>query len=251
MKSQIEEFCKNEFNSFLRNRISTRSVDWEDVAQIDEPPDYYLSLGKTVFAVEVSMLMANIDLADNKKIPRAGVIASYRNLILEIRKITEENNYLSGAYNVQFSRPLLDFYNIKDQLKDKITEYIKFTRKYDKSDYCLLFRDGRGKCLIKKLHNDKNYISFSGLTTIKWEGETQKDIKSLLQERISEKKYKLRNINKPKILLLYDAYYFATKPMFEESINHINGLNFFNALFIIQENDKYILYQDNDIFNIK
>lgn len=251
MKSKIEEFCKNEFDSFLRNKISTRSVTWKDVAQIDEPPDYYLSFGKTVFAVEVSMLMANIDLADNKKIPRAGVIASYRNLIFEIRKVVEAKNYLSGAYIVQFSRPLLNFCNIKNELKNKITEYIKFTKKSDKLDCCLLYRDGRGKCLIKKLHNNKNYINFSGLTIIKWGGEAQKDIKSLLQERISEKKYKLRNINEPKILLLYDAYYFATKLMFEKSINYINGLKFFNALFIIQENDKYILYQDNDIFNIK
>lgn len=241
MKSKIEEFCKSEFDSFLRDRNTIKLITWENVAQINEPPDYYLFLDKSVFAVEVSMLMENVGLAD-RKIPRAGIIASYCNLIDKIKIIAESENYLKGAYIVHFSKPLLNFYNIRNYLKTEITRYIKLTKKSNKSDDCVLYRDDRGKCSIKKIHNNRNYISLSGLMMTKWEGEAQNDIKHLLQERILEKKHKLRNINEPKILLLYDVYYFASKEMFKKCITDIEALDFFNTLFIIQENNKFILH---------
>ena len=57
MKSENEEFCKSKFDDFIRAKLRYSSIHWDDVAQTDEPPDYFLHLDGIKYAVEVTLLM--------------------------------------------------------------------------------------------------------------------------------------------------------------------------------------------------
>lgn len=59
------------------------------------------------------------------------------------------------------------------------------------------------------MHNEENKVIMGGPVISRWEGEALVEVKQLLDNRLGEKQYRLRNIADPKILLLHDKYYFA------------------------------------------
>jgi len=231
MKSKTEEFCRSKFDEFMRAISESTSIRWQDVAQRDEPPDYYLYLNGTKYAVEVTTLMEKSEVG-NLELPQIAIIASLWQLVDEVEATARRDGFLNGAYVVSFSRPLADFSKIRGQLFDDLLAYVKTTRNLSTAPEQVVFKQGTQKCIIQKHHDQKSYIGKVGPGGGKSEGEITEEICTLLEERVNAKHHKLRKISDPKILLLYDAYHFASLAMYESCKSRIAHLRSFHTIFV-------------------
>jgi len=245
MKSKTEEFCKSKFDEFIRAISESTSIRWEGVAQRDEPPDYHLYLNGTKYAVEVTTLMEKIEVG-NLELSQTAIIASLWQLVDEVEATARRDNFLNGAYVVSFSRPLANFSKIRGQLFGDLLAYVKTTQNLSTAPEQIVFKQGIQKCTIQKLHDQKSYIGKAGPSGGKWEGEIAEEICTLLEERVNAKHHKLRKISDPKILLLYDAYHFASRAMYESCQSRLTHVRCFHSIFVAGSNESgWILHSQN------
>jgi len=245
MKSDNEKFCKLKFNEFVKGSSKFNAIRWEDVAQKDEPPDYFLYLNDTKYAVEVTILMEKTEVG-NLKLPQIAIVASLWGLVDKVEATAKELDYLNGAYLVSFSRPLANFKRIREQLFNDLLAYVKATKNVSTASEQIIFKRGTQKCTIRKMHDQKSYIGKAGPSGGKWEGEVAEEICTLLEERINSKFHKLRKITEPKILLLYDAYHFASPEMYKSCLNSLAALHSFHTVFIVESNEAgWLLHSEN------
>lgn len=243
MKSKTEEFCKSKFDEFIR-AIQSASTCWQDG---DEPPDYYLYLSGTKYAVEITTLMGKSKVG-NLELPEIAIIASLEQLVNNVEESARRDGFLNGAYVVSFLRPLSDFGKIRGQLSDDLLAYVRKTRDLSAAPEQVVFEQGIQKCTIQKLHNrnSNSYIGMVGPIGGKWEGEIAEEICLLLEERINDKYHKLRKISDLKILLLYDAYHLASRAMYELCKSRMVCLHSFHAIFVVEVNGPgWILHSEN------
>ena len=119
MKSDTEELCRLRFDEFLQASLEFGSIAWVDVNQQDEPPDYFLHLDETTYAVEVTTLMGQVEVG-KLKLPEIEVVASLWRLVEKVETTAKENDCLNGAYVVSFSRPIDDFKRIQERIYDSL-----------------------------------------------------------------------------------------------------------------------------------
>jgi hypothetical protein len=245
MKSKNEEFCKSKFDEFIKTVSKSASIHWEDVAQKDEPPDYCLYLNGTRYAVEVTIMMEKLEVG-NLKLPKIAVVASLQQLVDEVEATARRNRYLNGAYVVSFSRPLANFSRIRGQIFDDLLAYVKTTQNVSAAPEQVVFKQGVRKCTIQKFDDQKSYIGRAGPSGGKWEGEIAEEICTLLEERVNVKCHKLGKITDPKILLLYDAYHFASPEMYESCLSKLVHLQSFHTVFIVwSDGPGWVLHSEN------
>ena len=245
MKSETEEFCKSKFDAFLIKLFASSKVVWQDVAQKDEPPDYYLYLDKSKFAVEVTTLMEKVEVG-TATLPEVAIIDSLWRFVDEVELIARNKRCLQGTYIVSFSQPIDDFGIVRDRIQDDLLDYIQATRFFRIIDAEAVFKQGRQQCAIQKLHNESDKITKAGPARSKWEGEAATDICHLLEERLTDKNYKLRNIVYPRILLLYDSYRFAASQMYKDCIPQLSSLASFHTVFVVQGDERsFVLYSQD------
>lgn len=245
MKSEIEELCRSAFLSFLDSSLSNQDVEWKDVDHKEEPPDYYLWLDNIQYAIEVTTLMEQIDIGKHK-FPAITIVASLWRIVDSVEAVAKSNKTLRGAYSVHFTRPIENLNRFRKQIYQNLLVYVENTQLTGSMPEQLIFERGRQKVTIQKINNQKSYIGKIGPTGGKWEVEVAEEICALLEERINTKEKKLRDIQFPKVLLLYDAYHFADLSMFRACLSKIINLSYFHTLFLVQKDLPGIaLYSEN------
>ena len=244
MKSQSEEFCKMCFDTHLRNIIPTSNLLWKGVEQKAEPPDYYLSVNNTKYAVEVTMLMQKTNVGAKNHLP-VGIIRDHLGKFVhdEVEMVARKGDYLRGAYLVVFSKPITNFTKVKDAIQTELLSYISDTLAASKASPKVIYKNSRQKCLIEKIHSEDDKVVMGGPVIAIWEGEVLAEAKQLLNERLDEKKYRLRNINLSKILLLHDKYPFTYGGIYKACISEVPSLHSFHTVFVAERNNEgEILY---------
>lgn len=242
MKSKDEEFCKSEFNIFLSRFYNSTEYNWEDVPQKNEPPDYYLDLKGTRYAVEVTKLMEKVSVGTDKPLPLAIVRDFLQRFVKdEIETTVINNSDLAGIYTIYFSQPINNFTNIKNDLKTALLDYIRNTKGQENAPSKIIFGQGKQKCEITKSHNKGSKVLMAGPWPTKWKGEIEIDMQNFLVDRISEKLNKLKKNTHPKILLLHNKYAFVTPENYRNIISRISALNDFHTIYIAQKNEKGIV----------
>ena len=242
MKSANEEFCKSKFDDFLKKTSVSASIVWQDG---DEPPDYYLSLDDARYAVEVTILMEKLAVGAST-MPRIAVIASLWDFVDEVEQIARERNLLHGTYIVRFSKPIENFHSMKENIRTALLYYIESTQDLDKAPSQIVLKRGRQSCVIEKLHSQSDRIHKTGPNNAKGEGEVATEICYLLEEKLAKKRYKLRNVTLPQIVLLYDSYHFADPEMYKHCGSKLSPLASFHTVFVVQSNSEgFILHSQN------
>lgn len=241
MKSKIEEYCKSEFQDYLESTTQVTQIKWEE----DEPPDYYLYMDGKKYAVEVSTLVQRFRIGE-LTLSRIGVVASLWDLVDEVERTAEKEATLNGTYVVRFSRPITDFGTVRDQLFQQLLSYMRRTRQHASARERVVFEQGKQRCTIEKLHNQRSHVGKIGPSDAKWEVEITEEVCSLLQERIDTKHDKLRDISDPKVLLLYDAYQLATPKAYQSCLDDLTHLDEFHTVFIAGEGrPRWVLHSKN------
>lgn len=245
MKSLNEEFCKSKFDDFLKKVQASASIVcgvWQDG---DEPPDFYFTLDDIRYAVEITILTEKIAVG-TFKMPRVAIAHSLWKFVDEVEQLARERHLLHGAYIVRFSKAIEDFSAVKDDIRIRLLGYIECTQAMEKSPGKTVFKRRRQSCIIEKLHTRSDRIHKAGPHNTKWGGEAETEICDLVEERLADKCYKLRNLALPKIALLYDSYHFAGSKMYKDCVYKLPSLSSFHTVFIVQsDSDGFILYSEN------
>jgi hypothetical protein len=251
MKRADEEFCKAQFDTFIKQFFTLSEVTWEEVAQRDEPPDYYLFLGNTRFAVEVTTLMELVSVGASSPLPHFQIHRLLEQFIDRVEEIAREEGYLQGNYLVSFSTPIDNFADVRDGIRDKLLEYIQSTSGIETSPLEIVFeriipQQRPQQCGIQKLGSKPNRVIGGGPVWVKWEGEAAEDICDLLNESLNTKADKLKGVGEPKILVLLDEYRFADRQMYEDCVHRLSSLAHFHTVFVVQgKNDRFPLHSRN------
>jgi hypothetical protein len=251
MKRSDEELCKAQFDSFIKQFFSPQRMIWEEIPQQDEPPDYYLLLGDTKFAVEVTTLMELVSVGTLSSLPRFQIVRFFEQFVGKIEEIAKNEGYLRGYYLVSFSAPIEDFSAVHDKVRDRLLEYIRNTSHVETAPFQCLFervvpQQRPQECGIQKLGSRPVRIVSGAPVWAKWEGEAAEGIYSLLHEILNIKMHKLADIGEPIILLLLDEYRFADRQMFEKCIHRIPSPVHFHTIFIVQgQKGGFPIYSQN------
>lgn len=88
--------------------------------------------------------------------------------------------------------------------------------------------------MIEKLHNEQNKVLIGGPFISRWRSDALAEVWQLLNDRLEEKQYRLRNINYPKILLLHNKYYFIDLRAYNACEKKLSSLQSFNSVFIVE-----------------
>jgi hypothetical protein len=251
MKRADEEYCKAQFDAFLRKSFVSPKVTWEDVETQDEPPEYYLRLGDLLFAVEVTTLVEKVLVGTRDPLPHAEISKILQDFVDEVGATAKAGGYLHGDYLVSFSTPIDNFKAVRDEVQEGLLDYIQDTGGLERVPLKIVFErilplQRPYQCGIQKVGNELDRIRSGTPFWMKWEGDARVDLCSLLDKSLNAKVYKLRKIAVPKILLLLDEYIFADPEMYEKCIPLISSLSFFHTVFVAQGNKRgFVLYSQH------
>ena len=228
-----EEFCRDEFDRWLKGQYPKVSVSWKDGF---EPPDFWLILNDQEYAVEITRL---VDERDRR------VTASLWHIVDNAEVKAREANNFFGTYVVRFTGPIKTFKNWRNTLKDKIFEYVRQTVLLQTHSGENIVVNDQTLCHIQKLDPGGATIGCTGPNNGGgWEEDIRRDLRVLLKEAFSKKTKKLNKINHPKVLVLYDLYWFAKRNIFIECVQSADQINQFHTVYVVQDkNRSYVAYQ--------
>ena len=208
MKRSHEEITRVEFDKIVKSIFPNSAIVWEDVPQHLEPPDWYLTLDNARYAVEATTIVDFLSITPTSKLSAPSVSASLSAFIKEVEKLAKDQDILSGAYIVTLC-PIPNFAENRDKLRDDLLGYVRQTKTLPAAEEYILGYVREQSISIKKIHDDKDYVSAGISMGVKWEGESQKDLLGYVSNTLAEKVYKLRAISEPIILLLLDDFHYS------------------------------------------
>jgi hypothetical protein len=235
-----EEFCRSKFDHFLRNTSPDADLVWEDG---DEPPDYYFRLNDMRYAVEVTRFMDKASFSAKAEM----TIPSQSDFINEIEQIAREKNVLRGLYVVRFNGNFEKSQRGRAKVRSGILNYLENTKELETAAFQWVYELDGHSCGIEKRygHPDMMHPPRSN-NQIKWSADVITELPEIVEDRLSDKAYKLRNIIFPKILLLYDWYHLAGQQIFAECVSKLPSLTSFHTVFIVQSNSEgFVLVSQN------
>ena len=230
-----EEFCKEIFNNFLVNNLGLQPSNWREG---EDPPDYYFTLNGQDYAVEVTTIMMKVISAD-KPIPQVLFHSALKELGEEIMEESKNQRILKGTYYLYFFGPFDKFSKAKKSIKKAALNYIDKTQNLTTGDWKIIYQSRGRKCEIFKTGTTSDKVSLAGIVSPdygKWEEEYEEEACRLLLEWILIKKQKLKDIKKPKILILLDNYPFSdlSKNIYKKCKLDPDILNFYHSIFIVE-----------------
>ncbi len=232
-----EECCKNAFDTFLRLHYADNNIVWSDG---DEPPDYYLELCGSKFAVEVTSVLEKATLG-NKNIDHLEIDISIKRFIEDIQKDAIAEGLLKGAYIVRY-KPLSDFSKQKQVIITRIKDYLQRTQNVSAAPAEDIVGQGHLRWYIWKVHSEKSYLTRT-TGDAKWEGEAANELCDLLNKALETKVKKLGTISLPKILLLHDRFAWIDTGEWRQYLTKLSYVDNFHTIFLVSEKS------DNSILN--
>jgi hypothetical protein len=237
-----EEVCKAAFHAFLTARYDLADIVWKN-GDRKKPPDYYLSLGGTKYAVEVTQLW-ELSSIGNKPLSDLDILVTVRRFLEEIEREASASGILTGAYSVRF-KPLNNFGKLQQQIEGEITDYLRSTQNMSSAAERVIVEEDNSRWEIKKLHADRTYLS-CGFTDGKWHGEAIRDLSTLLDRVLITKARKLAAIPKPWILLIADRYPWLDHSDWHESAIGLKSIGDFHTVFLVSgDKGNHVLYSQN------
>ena len=251
MKRADEELCKSQFDLFLKAVADPAGGTWEEVAQGNEPPDYYLLLDDVRFAVEVTTLMEKVSVGTSSLLPRGVIHRILKRFVDTVQSVARADGFLQGNYLVSFPTPIDDFANIQDSLQEALLEYIRRNAGLNTAPQEIVFerkipQQRPQRCGIQKVNSNRDQVLMGGAMWFKWEGEVSQDVCQLLNHSLDVKASKLKDIADPWILLLLDSYVFADPGDYRESVSNLAAVGVFHTVFIVQGREQAFILHTKD-----
>jgi len=205
MKRPREVITKEEFHKVIQAIFPESSIVWKDVPQLEEPPDWFLTIDNERYAVEATTIDELIQLNKNELVSIFGITNSLTSFIKEIEQLAIDLGILSGTYFISIF-PIPDFIQKKKLIKKVLLDYIRETKQLASASTHIIADIKGHKILITKGNFNKDCVIGGILTSVRLDGEVQKRLLQSVAHSLSMKSNKLHHIAEPKILLLFDRY---------------------------------------------
>jgi hypothetical protein len=191
MKSRSEEFCKDSLVRYIRKIDPSSFIIWEDVEKKKEPPDYYLTVHGTNFAVEVTRLVRKEKVGAENYLP-VGIIRDFLKRFVsdEIEAVAKNSGCLHGSYLISFSEPITSFAAVKDLIQSELLTYVSATQLAGQCSPQVVYNCDQQECQIEKLSNPEDEVIVGGPIISSWEGDAQAEFAQLIDKRLDEKKHR-------------------------------------------------------------
>ena len=267
-----ERFCKDCFDAYLRERLGLSTEWWVGT----EPPDYFLTVGGTTFAVEVTQLFGQVSTDAGDSMGDEEYEASMESLCETIRRAAMADGILHGFYLVQFVGPFRQFRRSRNLIVAGVLQYIRGTQGATTAPGCVVFSEiglqmkDRGftpemiadfagdrwiaeSCSIAKLGGSPHGIECvaSGWSRFMWEGQVLAEACRMLQEALSQKERKLAKIAEPRILLVLHQWPMVGAGIHRGCVEDLRLPGSFHSVFVVESADVgYFLHtQETDWSN--
>jgi len=235
-----EEDCKAAFHTFLAARHDSTDIVWEEG---ENPPECYLLLDNTRYAVEVTQARELTSVGD-KTLSDLDYLVTVTRFVRGIEQEAIASGILTGAYSIRF-KPLDHFGKRKQRIKREITDYLRSTQDASSAVERIIVGEGHSRWEIKKRHADRTYLS-CGTTDGKWRGEAIRELSNLLDQILITKARKLAAIPKPWILLIADRYPWLNHSDWHESAIGLKSIGDFHSVFLVsRDKGNHVLYSQN------
>lgn len=261
MANKRELFCADSLDRFIANHLQISNKKWEPVPEGQDPPDFWLKLDQTAFAVEVTSteVMRDASIGEGQ-VQEETYEHSHTQFIKDIENAAKAAGILKGVYAISFSRPMAvsRFRQIRREVQDELLQYIEQTQCLSASPNEVIRYSGQRVCCIGKLHDERDgvYEAFSDIAWVESPEVTDR-VCDLLQAALADKKQKIqakgesdpRLLSLPRILLLLNTYAFADLSMYLNCIQRVHSLEFFHSVFVIWGNgDCSLLYTSDKMW---
>lgn len=215
MSSLDEAFAKEAFTRLLQRLGVAEPPVWEAGA---EPPDFFLTLGNARYGVEVTRVVAQVELG-GKVQSKHRVGAPLDRFAKELQETARQRGILHGAYVISIE-PIPDFKEVAPKARDAFLDYVLRTRDMTTAPEEFVLERPDSHWSIQKYHDEKTY-----LLAVRDEGsgglmsEILQDFPGLLETAIEGKAHKLAAVDLPWILLLVDDYHYAGRDLWRASVH--------------------------------
>lgn len=224
-----EEHCKNAFDTFLRLHYTDNDIIWSDG---DEPPDFYLELCGTEFAVEVTSILEEVALG-NRTVAHFEIDASVKMFIDDIREDAIRRGILKGAYIVNY-KPIRDFGKQKQAISVRIMDYLQRTQNVTSAPKENIVGKGHLRWYICKVHSENTHLTRT-TGDARWEVEAADELCDLLNKALETKAEKLKIISLPKILLLNDRFPWIDADEWRQYLAKLRFVDNFHTIFLVSK----------------
>lgn len=252
MPTKRESFCKDSFAKFLRERIGSKLIEWEDVPRGQDPPDCYLTFDGTRYAVEITSteIMRDVTVGTGRILEET-YHHSHERIVEEVDRCAREAEILSGCYIISFEQPLTSsrFRQLRKAVIDRSLDYIKRTQHLERWPEEPVYSQEQRVCGIAKLQTQPSGV-FEEFTDAAWteSPEIWDLVCALVQKAVLAKKDRLLKKSEvaPKILLLLNTYAFADDKMYINCIGQIVSLDYFHSVFIVWGDGHVSVFHSSD-----
>jgi hypothetical protein len=241
MKRRDEELCKSVFDRHLLSLVDRGDVHWTDVERKDEPPDFYVEVAGTRYAVEVTSLVERLPSPSQRKRSFLDVLFPLKEMVERLAASAKRSGHLNGAYVVVFGYPFDDLASIRGKLETGLLSYLQTTQASMSAPEQVIYRQGNQQCAITKIHHRAVEVRMLWNVGVVNADGIAADICCRFTEILERKVNLLRAISLPKILLLRDLYAFGQYGLGNADIRQLctnsrtGALSAFHAVFVIQD----------------
>lgn len=209
-----------------------------------EPPDYYLRVGRTSYAVEVTRVMER-HAVGSLSLPTHGVRASLEELPRAVERAALRAGILSGSYGMTLA-PVPNLRAIAPQLIAGALRYLGATRFASEAPRELLLglREGR-KIAIQKVACAPDRVGgvmFIG--PVKRAHRVHQDLVRLLGESMAKKAARLARVRLPRVLLLVDSYVYGELDHWRCAISALDVTRFHTVARIADVGVCHVLHSE-------
>jgi hypothetical protein len=259
-----EEFCKQSFDRYLTSRLGLHT-EWRPGP---DPPDYFVAIEGSTFAVEVTQLFGQLRDADGRHVDDMQYQVSTNRLCAKIQRLAIQRGTLRGLYVLRFVGAFRHWRQAAPPITGRALAYVaststpatasprvifaeavEQTSTRGSSDEALLEHVGsqfrHGSCSIHKLADAPDAIVCSADAPDRWmwEGQVLPEACRLLQRAITTKKAKLANIVDPKVLLVVHEWPMERGWIYKGCASQLSSLDYFHSVFVVDtQGEGYFLH---------
>lgn len=214
-----EEYAISAFTDFLKNLGPVEPIVWEPVGKTHEAPDYYV-MWRQPFAVEVTAIMDEELLVDGKPLTSAGVLGGLARFFEDLQSEAKRQGILRGTYQLCME-PVPRLADMRARIRDKIFDYLARTQELEQAGEVTIDLPPHREFSLRKLRKGKDVI-YPVVIGGKSGAEIPGDLRRHLDAALSKKRWKLRGIAEPKVLLILDRYGFGDAQRWRSAVESIS-----------------------------
>jgi|GEM_PF-4431172 len=248
----------------FREHLRSKGFQSGDPIVGEDPPECYLKIGGTDYAVEVMRLVDSVPI-DRKAWSRATYEHWAQCLAKEIEEEAKARKVLKGSYQLRVCGPFENAPKLEKTIRRAALQFIGSTQDCPvgcgkflvspnekglptgngRTDLSPEYLHGVGQkfCAITKRGSEPAQVipRIDSPHWFAWKQDHINEARSLLQGAIFRKKHKLRGVSQPRILILPDNFRYIDTGIYKACFDELQCLEDFHTVCLVDANQQVLM----------